>query len=370
MKQYLSSFVKKLMKSWSWILLIITVLLIKFASTEPLWVEENYSTVMYPVISKFQRAVFGWMPFSIGDLLYTFIGLIIIIKVTQLVRLLYYRKFTRPYLLSGLKQLIFFFLLVYVLFYGLWGLNYSRKGIAYQLGLEVREYTQQDLDTLVITLQQRLNHLAGRIDTLNRDSTHRINILFRKGEEAYLAAMRQYPFLNYSPRSIKTSLYSPFGHLLGVHGYYNPFSGEAQINRSIPKFLHPSVITHEIGHQLGYGLENEANFTSFLACKTLDDVDFKYSMYFDMYFYSVRDMFRFDIKTASCYRETLDTIVKLDYKSWVEYRARTRNPIQPFVSRFYDNYLKANNQPAGMGTYNQVVGWLVAYYKKNGKESL
>jgi hypothetical protein len=132
--------------------------------------------------------------------------------------------------------------------------------------------------------------------------------------------------------------------------------------------MRPSVIAHEIGHQLGYGLENEANFTSFLACKSYDDNDFRYSMYFDMYFYAVRDMFRFDVKTASCYRETLDTIAKIDYRRWVQYRARTRNQIQPLVSRFYDSYLKANNQPAGMATYNQVVAWLIAYYRKMGSK--
>jgi hypothetical protein len=29
----------------------------------------------------------------------------------------------------------------------------------------------------------------------------------------------------------------------------------------------------------------------------------------------------------------------------------------------YGHYLKANNQPAGKETYNEVVAWLIAYYE-------
>jgi hypothetical protein len=33
----------------------------------------------------------------------------------------------------------------------------------------------------------------------------------------------------------------------------------------------------------------------------------------------------------------------------------------------YGNYLKANNQPKGIETYNEVVSWLIAYRKKYGE---
>lgn len=370
MLKFLNLLFGNLMKAWSWILLIILVLLIKFASTQPLWVEANYSAGIYPVISKIQRSVFGWMPFSIGDLFYAFLVIIILVKTWQLIRVLARKQFNKDYLLSGLKQVIFFFLFVYVLFYGLWGLNYSRMGIANQLGLEVREFSQQTLDSLIMTLQAKLNYYARRVDTSKRDSTHKRQLLFRKGEEAYLAAAQKYSFLHYSPKSIKPSLYSLIGHIIGFTGYYNPFSGEAQINTDVPKFLHPFIITHEIGHQLGYAKENEANFTAFLACRTVNDNDLCYSIYYEMYFYAVREMFRFDINQAICYREALDTIVKKDYREWVSYLTRKKNFIEPLMSRFYDSYLKANNQPLGKETYNQVVAWLIAYSKKFGKEAL
>jgi len=358
------------MRAWSWILLILMTLLIKFASTQPLWVEENYSKGIYPVISKIQRSIFGWMPFSVGDLFYAFLIIIILVKTWQFFKIIFRKQFTRQYLLTGLKQVIFFFLFIYVLFYGMWGLNYSRMGIANQLGLDVKAYTKEELDTLITTLQTRLNFCARSSDTLTRDSSHKMQIIFKKGEEAYLAAAPRYPFFNYSPRSIKPSIYSFIGHIVGFTGYYNPFSGEAQINTSVPKFLHPFIVTHEIGHQLGYAKENEANFAGFLASRASNDNDLRYSMYFDMYFYAVREMLRFDIEKTISYRNTLDTLAKKDYRDWINYLRRKKNFVEPLMSKFYDSYLKANNQPLGKETYNHVVAWLIAYYKKYGLESI
>jgi hypothetical protein len=37
---------------------------------------------------------------------------------------------------------------------------------------------------------------------------------------------------------------------------------------------------------------------------------------------------------------------------------------------FHTKLLKANNQPAGKRSYNEVVAWLIAYYKKFGVEAL
>ena len=44
--------------------------------------------------------------------------------------------------------------------------------------------------------------------------------------------------------------------------------------------------------------------------------------------------------------------------------------MQPYVSDFYDNYLKSNNQPGALATYNEVSAWLISFRKKYGEESL
>src|SRR6187551_2665928 len=177
-----------MMKAWSWILLITTVILIKIASTQSLWIEENYSNGIYPYISKFQRSIFGWIPFSIGDLFYAFLVLVIIFRTVQFIKYIFKKKVNRQYLLNGLKQVLFFFLFVYVFFYGLWGLNYNRKGISYQLNLEVKKYTVQEIDTITNLLQRQLNFYADTITLMERDSFNKKKTLFEKATEAYLYA--------------------------------------------------------------------------------------------------------------------------------------------------------------------------------------
>jgi hypothetical protein len=370
LQHFLTKLFGGLMKAWSWILLIIAAIVIKFASTQSLWVEENYSNGIYPIISKIQRSIFGWLPFSIGDLFYAFLGLVIIFRTGQLIKIIYRRKFNRQYFLNGLKQGIFFFLFIYVFFYGLWGLNYSRKGISYQLNLEIKKYSLEEVDSITKLLQQRLNFYADTIDLKQRDSFNKKRVLFEKATEAYLYANNKYPFLNYEPQSIKPSLYSYLGNYFGFLGYYNPFSGEGQVNTTIPKFMEPYVSTHEIAHQLGYAKENEANFVGYIACRNYPNNTYRYSMYIDMYLYAITELGRQDSLLAKEYNEQLHTQPRKDIEEYKKFLRSYRNPIEPIISRIYDGYLQANNQPEGKRSYNQVVAFLIAYYKKFGAEAL
>lgn len=358
------------MKAWSWILLIVAAILVKFASTQPIWVEENYSKGLYPIISKIQRSIFGWIPFSIGDLFYAFLAFIIIFKSAQFVKYILKKKVNRQYLLNGLKQIIFLFLFVYVFFYGLWGLNYSRKGISYQLNLEMKKYSTAEIDTLANVLQERLNHYAANIDLKQRDSFNKKRTLFEKATEAYLYADNVYPFLRYDPQSIKPSLFSYLGNYFGFQGYYNPFSGEGQVNTTIPRFLEPFVSAHEVAHQVGYAKENEANFVAYLACKAYPNNTYRYSMYFDMYLYVITELDRRDSALAKSYNDKLHPQAKKDIDEYRRFLRKYRNHVEPVISWIYDGYLQANDQPEGKRTYNMVVAYLVAYYKKYGIDAV
>jgi hypothetical protein len=116
------------MKSKTWVFLVLATIFIKWVSLYPDFIEKHYSNGVYPVISKVQRILFGWIPFSIGDVFYAFLILIVLYKTGQLVKTIWKKKFNRQYLITGLQQIIFFFLFTYVLFNLLWGLNYNRLG--------------------------------------------------------------------------------------------------------------------------------------------------------------------------------------------------------------------------------------------------
>ena len=370
MQNFLRRLFARLMKSWSWVLLIIFSILIKWASWYPGWVERNYSNGFYPLISRLQRLLFGWISVSVGDLFYAFVGLIICYKAFKFFKLLFKKQLNRAYFVAAMQQGIFIFLFLYVFFNLLWGLNYNRRGIAYQLQLEVKEYNLADLDTLTRIIQQRANYYAQFVTEAQRDSFNIKSRLFSSATEAYKMASKRYPFLTYRSRSVKPSLFSYLGNYLGFQGYYNPFSGEAQVNTTIPPFLEPFVTAHEVAHQLGYGKENEANFAGYLACREYPSNAFRYSVYLDMYNYAMGEVFRRDTTLGKLFQTTAHPQIRKDQLAFRDFYRRYKNPIEPIIMWGYGHFLKANNQPAGKRSYNEVVAWLIAYYKKYGVENL
>lgn len=370
MQKFLGKIFNRLMKSWSWVLLVVLSILIKWASWYPGWVESNYSRGVYPLLAKLQRFLFGWIPFSLGDLFYAFLIIVLLYKMFRFFRTLFRKKMTRKYFIGALQEGIFMLLFIYVFFNLFWGLNYNRKGIAYQLQLDVKTYSVEDLDTLTIALQERVNALAPFVNNAQRDSFDKKRRLFQTAAEAFNQASGEYSFLSYSTKSIKPSLYSYLGNYLGFQGYYNPFSGEAQVNTTVPRFLEPFVTAHEIAHQLGYAKENEANFVGYLACRRFGEIAFRYSAYLDLYNYAVGEMRLRDSARASAFQARAHPQVLKDQKEFRDFYRRYKNPIEPIVMWGYGQFLKSNNQPAGKRSYNEVVAWLIAYYKKFGISAL
>ncbi|HEX4876788.1 MAG TPA: DUF3810 domain-containing protein [Chitinophagaceae bacterium] len=370
MQQFLTRLFARLMKSWSWVVLIVLTILIKWASWYPEWVERNYSLGVYPVIARVQRFLFGWVPFSIGDLFYGFLVLVIIFRTYKFFKFLWQKRLTRQFFVIAMQQFIFFVLFVYVFFNLLWGLNYNRLGIARQLNLEVKSYTVQDLDTLTSLLLQKASYYAAFVSEAQRDSFNRKKDLFHHADKAYNIAEKEFSFLKYRGISVKPSLFSYLGNYLGFQGYYNPFSGEGQVNTTIPRFLEPFVTSHEIAHQLGYAKENEANFVGFLACRSYDNNAFRYSVYYDMYNYAIAEVYRRDTALAKSIQQMAHPQLKKDQEEFRKFYRKYNNPVEDLVMWGYGHFLKANNQPAGKRSYNEVVTWLIAYYKKYGKDAL
>ncbi|HVG14582.1 MAG TPA: DUF3810 domain-containing protein [Chitinophagaceae bacterium] len=351
------------------LVLVILVLLIRLFSMNEGLVEKYYTYGFYPVISEFLRLLFGFLPFSFGDLLYVAAIIYIVAKGWKLARQIR-RKTVRRSLPAFLKKLVSIALAIYIVFNIFWGLNYDRQGISYQLGLEVKPYTLTDLDTITNLLQQKLNGTAVLLEPTQREKLNSNRTLAREGVAAFVIAGKKYTFLQYENPSIKPSLFSHIGHFFGFTGYYNPFSGEAQIKTTVPFFLKPFVLTHEIGHQLGYAKENEANFVSFFACRSSANAEFRYSVYYEMYQYAIRELTKRDSVLARNYKDKLLPQVKRDNEEFRRYLERSANPIEPFVSAFYGGYLRMNNQPKGKDTYDEVVAWLIAYQKKYGPGSI
>lgn len=352
-------------KWWTIAILLIFCLSIKLFSLHGSLVEKYYATGLYITISHTMRLLFGWLPFSVGDILYAVVFIWLFFAGIRLVRILIKKQFTRHIFFSGLYQLLRFVLCIYIVFNLFWGLNYDREGIAYQLDLQPQPVQNNDLHTLSNSLLVKVNAARKALPPKVVYAPYSVNIL--QGVAAYKEAQKNYPFLRYQNTSIKSSFYNLLGNYLGFSGYYNPFTAEAQVNTGIPSFLVPYVTCHEMAHQLGYATEDEANFVGYLAAKSSRDLRFRYSVYFDLFGYANGELFLHDSIGAKANYRQLDTLVKTDFITYRTYLIKYRNPLEPIITLLYGNYLKANNQPEGIDTYGKVVAWLIAYQKKYGQ---
>jgi hypothetical protein len=279
------------------------------------------------------------------------------------------KKLDKTWLFTCLRRALFSILVIYVLFNGLWGLNYDRLGIASQLQLEVKPYSTYELNQLLTHIATRLNEVdsAGR---LNRSLLDHSRFVFDEAYRSYSGLDKwDYRFVYHLP-SIKPSLFGALDNYMGFGGYYNPFTGEAQVNTNVPVFTQPFTTCHEMGHQLGYAKENEANFAGYLAARHSDNMAFHYSVYFDLYIYAARELYMRDSTLVKPIRERLKPDIRQDYRDLQNFNRKYVNPFEPVLRRMYGGYLRANRQPQGMKTYDEVNAWLIAYANKYGWESL
>ncbi len=77
-----------------------------------------------------------------------------------------------------------------------------------------------------------------------------------------------------------------------------------------------------------------------------------------------------DSALARKFDRQLRPAIKKDFRELQQFIYAHRNPAERVIDKLYGQYLKANEQPAGKFTYNEVIAWLVAYYKKYGREAI
>lgn len=264
---------------------------------------------------------------------------------------------------TGLLKTLRTILWIYLIFNLFWGLNYNRLGIAYQLKLHPAVYTTPELKSLTDSLIIRLNN-AKTETSMGVSPKPPYTVIFAKAVSAYRIAAKNYPYLSYRNPSIKASLFGKLGDYLGFLGYYNPFTGESQVNVTIPSFLLPYTTCHEIAHQLGYATEDAANFVGYLTALSTPDPAFHYSAYFDLFNYANTELFYRDSAAARANFYKLNSLVRKDERTYRDFFRSYQNPAEPFITDLYSRYLKENNQPEGIETYSRVTAWLIAFQKK------
>ena len=319
----------------------------------------------YVSISAVFRRVTGLVPFSVGDLIYAAWIITAIVFLLKLCYKMIRGRWTETgaLLLKGLGALLG----VYLAFLLLWGYNYRRHSLAADMGLDVRSYNTAQLyklaDTLLLQVNTQKAALGDTIGLVAPDADSAM--LFDKAVHAYEQAATQWPSLRYKSPCIKPALFGKWLNYMGVTGYLNPFTNEAQVNTTTPLFMQPFTTCHEIAHQLGYAPEESANFIGYLVADNTGDPRFRYAANFEMFLYSTSQLSRRDTTLAKKIWGRAVPGVKADYKAMINFYKAYRGPLDDYSGMLYDQYLKANKQEKGIYSYSEVVGWLVAYFHLN-----
>jgi len=298
-------------------------------------VEEWYATGIYIYISRVLQFLLGWLPFSVGDLLYTTAIIYIIFTL--------HKSFKRP-ILQTLNRLFIVVSIVWLAFHILWGFNYYRTSISEQFNLDRGEVKKEEISAFANYTLTKANLFSN-----SQPTTHNSQPLPRHGGQA-----------------VKPSLFGIIGNYMGYGGYYNPFTGEAQINSYMPEFMLPYISVHEMAHQKGYAKESEANFIGYIDAMESGDSALLYSANLEMFLFANRALRRFDSTMAKQNMEKLSPRIKKDLADYKVFAEKYYGPVDKFVTWFYGGFLNLNNQPEGMMSYNRGMVYTMRYLKIKG----
>ena len=344
--------------------LFLQIIFIQILKFYPEFVERYYSNLIFPQISETSRIFCSIFPFSVGDIIY-FILILLIIKWFWSVRN-NWKNNRKMYLLKIINCLSVF----YFLFHLLWAFNYYREPLFDKMKIK-RDYSDKDLLAFTKKLILKTNDIHLQI-TKNTDEKvifpYNFQQVFNRNLDGYNNLSKNCKAFDYKHLCLKKSLFSLPLTYMGFGGYLNPFTNEAQVNDLFPIYNLPMTSCHEMAHQIGYANESECNFIGFLASINNDDLYFKYSGYTAALKYCLNNWEVRNPKIRLNLLKTINDGVLKNYQENKDFWKKYHTPIETFFEFFYDNFLKFNHQKDGLDSYNKFVDLMVNYYKIEGNE--
>lgn len=340
--------------------LIPQIIVVKWLANHPAWIEEFYSKTVYIWISQFFRTLFGWIPFSVGEIIYTVLILLIFrYLITK-------RKKIKAKPLDFIRDNVMVLSVFYFTFHLVWGFNYYRTPLSETLSIK-NEASYEEIknltEALVIKTNKLQEQITGNSLTLVQIPYTRDEI-FDKTISSYNEVGGQIPNFVYQQPNLKKSMFSIMSSYMGIGGYLNPFTNEAQVNKKTPIFRFPVVVAHEIGHQVGYSAENETNLIGYLVTLKNKDIYFQYSASAYGLAYCLNAIYATDETAFNQIYSTVNEGVKKNYRELQDFNAAYENPLEPIFTSVFSTFLKANNQTDGVKSYSRVVHLLVGYHEK------
>ncbi len=351
-------------RRWPLTLLPAAVGLQLVASASPRLVERLYTEGLYRVAAATFAVSVGRVPFSVGELLlWVATGGTIVWTFRTLRRLVRGRGRRRAALLAALFEMWAAAGALYFAFVLLWGLNYRRPPYAVLAGLDARPATVAELSEVCAKLVAAANRAREGLPEdgagVARLADGRSGALRRAaagyGEAAGIASVMSGARAPGKPVLLSTVL-----SYLGITGIFSPFTGEANLNMTLPEPDLPFAACHELAHAHGFAREDEANYVGYLACSRHRDADFRYSGLLAASIYTMNALARADRDGHARLDAGRSPGVRRDLAALVAWAERYRGPAERVSQAVNNAYLKSQGQKEGVRSYGRMVDLLIA----------
>jgi len=339
---------------------LISALILQFFFFQIVGMSASFVALYVPFILKVKmyfNSFFGMFSFSVGDVFYLILSILLLYWLVKIIIFLVRkkRKFAQPFvenILLVINILYFFFMLSFGLLYNSGQFpDYSQK----------EKVSTAQFKTVASYLLKECIALREKVST---DKSG--NFVVNQSDMVQRLYLEQSSFYNTPMQkpNLKTSLFSPLMRKLGVQGYYNPFTNEAQVVSGLTPTALPFTLAHEMGHQQGVAPENEASFYSFFMGETSPNADYQYSVKYRALFHVLRDIYPKDSVFTKNILNNFSAGMKKDYERDKKYSEEVSMVGSHLFSLANNTFLKANRQD-GVVAYDYLAGMVASFYKKN-----
>jgi hypothetical protein len=307
----------------------------------------SYEKYIFHPFQSFRNVLFRFIPFSVGDILYTAGAIYLVYLVGKWIYFLVKYKTHLGRLGHSLLHTIMTVCICYILFFLGWGGNYYKPSLVTFWDINTTVYEQ---DTSLETFDRYL------VNKLNAYAPHYKSASFKEIDNRAKVYYRDYTDSRTRNHGldVKPSVFGSAMQYFGIQGYYNPFTGEAQINKSLPAFMMPFVVCHEMAHQSGIAAEDDANLLAYALGVKVPDVLFNYSAYLNLWLYTNARLSTMDTAKARGFRRMLNPLTIAHLDTLKQMRNRFKSEVSVYSGHLYDGYLKLHHQKDGIESYNKV----------------
>lgn len=310
----------------------------------------------YDFQKNFHIAVFSWIPFSFGDLLYILASLFLLKTVCT--------AFQKKLRKNALLQLLIFLNISYFSYQIFWGMMYFQTPI-------IKKLHSQEKPTVEKAKILALKYLNKAKETRKYVTEDHNGVFIIKDRNTLineiLAQQKSFPkyISSKTPlvkKSVKESIFSNVMNFTGISGYYNPFTAESQFNYNLPHSILPFTIAHETSHQLGFAREQEASFMAYLTGTQSKNLDLKYSTEYATLKSLLRYISGEDEAFALQIIKQYSPAMKRDRAYERNFMIKHQSQLEDFFSFTNDLFLKSNRQDGAI-TYSYFIDLLLNHEK-------